>query len=101
MVDDGRLEVCQVGVWGTICNYLWDRNDATVACRQLGLNVTGTVQLVNCTKIIFQLLHIIMPNMQLLIQLSLEMGRVQFICLGFRVTGARKVSRSVQFLNLA
>ncbi len=38
---DGRLEICQVGVWGTICNAWWDRNDAIVACRQLGINATG------------------------------------------------------------
>ena len=40
---DGRLEVCQVGVWGTICAYMWDRNDTMVACRQLGINATGLV----------------------------------------------------------
>lgn len=38
---DGRLEVCLAGVWGTICSYLWDRSDAMVACRQLGINATG------------------------------------------------------------
>ena len=40
---DGGLEICQVGVWGTICDYLWDRTDSLVACRQLfGDNVTGS-----------------------------------------------------------
>ena len=38
---DGRLEICLANVWGTICNHLWDRNDAIVACRQLGINATG------------------------------------------------------------
>ena len=38
---DGRLEVCQVRVWGTICTHMWDRNDGMIACRQLGINATG------------------------------------------------------------
>ena len=39
--NNGRLEICQASVWGTICNFGWDRNDAIVACRQLGINATG------------------------------------------------------------
>ncbi|XP_064383039.1 mucin-2-like [Halichondria panicea] len=32
----GRIEICNGGVWKTICDSNWTRNDAAVACRQLG-----------------------------------------------------------------
>ena len=34
---EGRVEICNSGLWGTVSRSNWDSNDATVACRQLGL----------------------------------------------------------------
>ena len=43
-VYQGRLEVCAVGVWGTVCNNEFDINDARVVCRQLGIQENGKLR---------------------------------------------------------
>ena len=34
----GGLQICVDNKWGTVCQNQWSDSDATVACRQLGLD---------------------------------------------------------------
>ena len=37
----GRVEVCINESWGKVCSNMWENNDASVVCRQLGFSPYG------------------------------------------------------------
>ena len=39
--SNGRVEICQYGIWGSVCSTEWDINDTIVVCRQLGFESEG------------------------------------------------------------
>lgn len=41
--QQGRVEICTNGIWGTICDQGWDDADARILCRDLGYTGTGKI----------------------------------------------------------
>lgn len=39
--NEGRVEICRRNEFGTVCDQMWDRIDASIVCRQLGLSHSG------------------------------------------------------------
>ena len=55
--NEGEIEVCINGVWGSICADQWDETDAYVLCQQLGYIDTGDNCFAHMLEINTELCH--------------------------------------------
>ena len=38
---EGRVEICKEGLWGGVCDDIWNEVNSLVVCRELGISTTS------------------------------------------------------------
>ena len=47
-MNEGRVEICYSGIWGSVCDSNWGYSETAVVCQQLGYDPLGEL---SCLKI--------------------------------------------------